>query len=369
MEFIEDSSILAITDDFPIRTDQPIHKGKVRSVYWLNRKDSQRLIKQKKYKVPLNTPLAIMIISDRISAFDCVWYGKNNIKGVPGKGASLNAISNYWFKLFKKNNLADNHILDIPHPLVWVVRKAKPIMIEGICRRFITGSMWRSYKDGKRKFCGLTLPEDLKENMELPKLLVTPSTKGIIKGVPGIPEIDDIHITRENIEENFSVFNFLKMEDISQYEKLLKEGFSLISNRLANVKLTLVDTKFEFGYVTDVYGKQKLLYIDEVGTPDSSRIWDTQAYQMGNTVENSKEKFRQLLLNYFVDYDILLNKERVLERKQLALNSELPVYFFQKMSKTYVDVAEIITGSRIALAQKPRKEIIQILKNEYNIID
>jgi phosphoribosylaminoimidazole-succinocarboxamide synthase len=93
--------VLAVNDDLPIRTELPVHSGKVRSVYWLTQQDSERLIQEKNYDVPANTSLAIMVISDRISAFDCIWSGENNMRGVPGKGAALNAISNHWFKLFK----------------------------------------------------------------------------------------------------------------------------------------------------------------------------------------------------------------------------------------------------------------------------
>ena len=136
--------ILSINNDLPIRTESPIHSGKVRSVYTLTAEDSHKLIQLKGYKVAKDTPLAVMIISDRISAFDCIWKGEGGMDGVPGKGAALNAISSYWFKLFGEQNLADNHILDIPHPFVWIVQKAKPVLIEAICRNYITGSMWRA---------------------------------------------------------------------------------------------------------------------------------------------------------------------------------------------------------------------------------
>ncbi|MCV5802927.1 hypothetical protein OFN34_29445, partial [Escherichia coli] len=91
------------------------------------------------------------VISDRISAFDCIWHGEGGLKGVPGKGAALNAISNHWFKLFKDNGLADSHILDIPHPFVWIVQKAKPVKIAATCRKYITGSMWRAYANSERE--------------------------------------------------------------------------------------------------------------------------------------------------------------------------------------------------------------------------
>ena len=114
--------VLAVNDDLPIRSGEPVHSGKVRSVYWLTPEDSARLIELKSYAVAADAPLAIMVISDRISAYECIWHGEGGMHGVPGKGAALNAISNHWFKLFREQGLADSHILDVPHPLVWVVQ-------------------------------------------------------------------------------------------------------------------------------------------------------------------------------------------------------------------------------------------------------
>ncbi|MDC5707326.1 phosphoribosylaminoimidazolesuccinocarboxamide synthase [Vibrio europaeus] len=361
--------VLAVNDDLPIRTDKPVHSGKVRSVYWLTEEDSKRLIQEKGYDVAPDAPLAIMVISDRISAFDCIWHAEGGLKGVPGKGAALNAISNHWFKLFKDNGLADSHILDIPHPFVWIVQKAKPIMIEAICRQYITGSMWRSYEKGEREFCGIELPEGLEKDKALPELLMTPSTKGILKGIPGVPEADDVNITRQNIVDNFAAFNFSKADDIAQYEKLLREGFVVISNALAEIEQIFVDTKFEFGYVHDAAGKEKLIYMDEVGTPDSSRIWDEREYDAGNIVENSKEGFRQFLLNHFPDPDILLNKERMDEREALARDNALPLEALMDISKTYLGIAEKITGAKIHLSENPKQEIIDILSRDYGLID
>ncbi|TYK66946.1 phosphoribosylaminoimidazolesuccinocarboxamide synthase [Colwellia echini] len=361
--------VLAVNNDLPIRTNAPVHSGKVRSVYWLTETDSKRLIEEKGYDVPSDTSLAIMVISDRISAFDCIWSGENNMRGVPGKGAALNAISNHWFKLFKDQGLADSHILDIPHPFVWIVQKAKPVMIEAICRQYITGSMWRAYTKGERDFCGIELPEGLAKDSKLPKLLQTPSTKGILKDIPGVPAVDDVNITRKNIEDNFASFNFKSVEDISLYEKLLTEGFDVISTALAKIDQVFVDTKFEFGYVKDVNGEDKLIYMDEVGTPDSSRIWDGEAYRAGKVVENSKEGFRQLLLNHFPDPDILLNKDRMDEREALARDNELPLSVLMDVSKTYTEIAEKITGQKIILSDNPKAEIIAILREQYQLID
>lgn len=361
--------VLAVNNDLPIRTDAPIHSGKVRSVYWLTEADSRRLIKENGYDVAADSPLAIMVISDRISAFDCIWQGEGGMKGVPGKGAALNAISNHWFKLFKDNKLADSHILDIPHPFVWIVQKAKPVMIEAICRQYITGSMWRSYAKGEREFCGITIAEELQKDTKLPELLITPSTKGILENIPGVPAQDDVNITRKNIDDNFEAFNFRSTDDIDQYEKLLREGFDVISSELAKLDQIFVDTKFEFGYVVDKSGQEKLIYMDEVGTPDSSRIWDGPAYRDGKVVENSKEGFRQLLLKHFPDPDILLNKDRMVERLALARDNVLPESVLMEVSSTYINIAEKITGQKLVLSDNPKAEIIQILKEKYGLVD
>ncbi|WP_160152712.1 phosphoribosylaminoimidazolesuccinocarboxamide synthase [Microbulbifer sp. ALW1] len=361
--------VLAVNNDLPIRTDKPVHSGKVRSVYWLTEADSRRLIEEKGYPVAADAPLAVMVISDRISAFDCIWTGEGGMRGVPGKGAALNAIANHWFGLFKEQGLADSHILDIPHPAVWIVQKARPVKIEAIARQYITGSMWRSYSKGEREFCGIQLPDGLQKDQELPELLITPSTKGILTGIPGVPEADDVNITRKNIEDNFAAFGFSRESDIAQYEKLLKEGFDVISSALAELDQVFVDTKFEFGYVTDADGKEKLIYMDEVGTPDSSRIWEGEQYRNGKVVENSKEGFRQALLNYFPDPDILLNKDRMDEREALARDNELPESMLMDVSATYVGIAEKIIGGELAISDNPKAEIIQVLRDGYGLID
>ncbi|AOS95647.1 Phosphoribosylaminoimidazole-succinocarboxamide synthase [Microbulbifer aggregans] len=361
--------VLAVNNDLPIRTDKPIHSGKVRSVYWLTEADSRRLIREKGYPVAEDAPLAVMVISDRISAFDCIWRGEGGMQGVPGKGAALNTIANHWFKLFRENGLAESHILDIPHPLVWIVQKARPVMVEAIARQYITGSMWRAYSKGEREFCGIQLPDGLDKDQKLPELLITPSTKGILRGIPGVPEADDVNVTRADLENNFEAFNFSSKGDIDLYEKLLKEGFDLISGELAQLDQIFVDTKFEFGYVTDNKGEEKLIYMDEVGTPDSSRIWDGEAYRNGEVVEKSKEGFRQALLSYFPDPDILLNKDRMEEREALARDNELPASMLMDLSETYIAIAERIVGHKLNISDNPKAELLEVLKRDYGLVD
>ncbi|MCM8541463.1 MAG: phosphoribosylaminoimidazolesuccinocarboxamide synthase [Lentisphaeraceae bacterium] len=360
--------VLSVNDDLPIKTLSNVHSGKVRSVYWLTKEDSRRLIEDKNYDVPVDTPLAIMIISDRISAFDCIWKAEGGLEGVPGKGAALNTISAHWFKLFDEAGLAGNHIVDIPHPLVWIVRQAKGVRVEAIARQYITGSMWRSYEKGEREFCGIQIPDGLQRDTKLPEILITPSTKGILTGIPGVPAVDDVNITRKNITENLSAFNFACLSDVDKYEKLLREGFDLISGELAKIDQIFVDTKFEFGYVKDKDGNENLIYMDEVGTPDSSRIWDGPSYREGKVVENSKENFRKVLINSVPDSDVLLNKDRMPERVELAKNFLITQDDMMHISDIYTGITSKVTGSKVIIPEDPRSEILDILGGSYDLV-
>ena len=362
------SQVLAVNNDLPIRTNAPVHSGKVRSVYWLTEADSARLIAEHGFAVAADAPLAVMVISDRLSAFDCIWHAEGGLDGVPGKGAALNAISNHWFESFREQGLADSHILAIPHPLVWLVQKARPIMIEAIGRQYITGSMWRAYSRGERDFCGIRLPDGLERDQRLDELLITPSTKGILRGIPGVPEQDDVNISRADIEANCAAFNFAGPEDIDRYEVLLREGFALIERSLAAQDQIFVDTKFEFGYARGADGRERMIYMDEVGTPDSSRIWDGAAHRRGQIVENSKEGFRQALLGFAKDPDVLLNKDRFAERLSFAEQTTLPGKLFEDVASTYRSIAERITGKPLPKADNPRAEILDVLNSQYGLV-
>src|SRR5690242_4818807 len=123
-------SVLTSNHDLPIKTQQPVHAGKVRAVYWLTPQDSQRLTATRGYQAKPDSELGVMIISDRLSAFECIWQAEDGLTGVPYKGAALNAISQHWFKQFSAQGIAKNHVLEAPHPLMWIVQKAKPVKIE-----------------------------------------------------------------------------------------------------------------------------------------------------------------------------------------------------------------------------------------------
>lgn len=358
------------TDDLPLRHAGKVHNGKVRSVYWLSPEDSRRIAKQRNYAVAEDTPLGVMVISDRISAYEIVWQGEDGLMGVPGKGASLNATAEHWFRQFEKAGLAGNHILETPHPLVWIVRKARPVMVEAIARQYITGSMWRAYEKGEREICGITLPDGLKNGDKLPELLITPSTKGILTGVPGVPEVDDVNITRRQIVENFAAFAFASRDDVDRYETLLAEGVKIISDKAAAAGQILADTKFEFGYVVNPPGSESdvsMIYIDEVGTLDSSRYWDLEAYREGRMVENSKERFRKMLCDAVPDKDVLLNKDRMAERGPLGENFKVPVEAMMAIGELYREMAERLTGCTVPRIEHARQEILEAL-TPYGIV-
>ncbi len=361
--------VLAQNNDLPIRTDQPVHSGKVRSVYWLTREDGARLIRERHYDAHPDAELAIMVISDRLSAFECMWRAEEGLDGVPGKGAALNAISGHWFQRFQEAGLARSHILETPHPLVWVVQRAKPIMIEAIARQYITGSMWRAYERGEREFCGIRLPDDLKRDQRLDELLITPSTKGVMTGIPGVPEVDDVNVSQETLRAHWEAFKFQGAADVDHYARLLASGFELISQELQSLGQIFVDTKFEFGYATNGDGVEELIYMDEVGTPDSSRIWDAATYAQGQVLENSKEGFRQALLSYADDPDILINKDRMDERLDFAERTLLPRAMMMEVSAIYTEIAQRITGRPITISETPRDDIVRVLREQLGIID
>lgn len=360
--------VLTSNHDFPIPTRAPVHSGKVRSVYWLNESDSSRLIRERGYDAHPDACLGIMIVSDRISAFECLWKGENGLSGVPGKGAALNAISYHWFEAFRQAGLANSHIVEAPHPLVWVVQRAHPIRIEAIARRYITGSLWRAYARGDREFCGLRLPDGLQRDGVLPVLLITPSTKGVLQDLDGIPEVDDVNVSRGDIERHWQAFGFRKKGDVDHYEELLRQGFEVIESALQTEGQIFVDTKFEFGYCNSAEGTPELIYMDEVGTPDSSRIWDGAAYQRGKVLENSKEGFRQALLSLAPDPNVLLDKARIQERQRFAADTLLPESLINQVSRTYVDIAETITGQPLVQPEEPRREIENLLSAELGLL-
>jgi phosphoribosylaminoimidazole-succinocarboxamide synthase len=216
------------------------YEGKVRDNYT---RDGQRFI----------------VVTDRISAFDRV------LGTIPFKGQVLNRLAAWWFQ--KTKNVADNHMLGVPDPNVLRCVECKPILVEMIVRAYATGntstSLWTHYERGSRVFCGHRLPDGLKKNQKLPSPILTPTTKAP-KGE------HDVSGSREEILATGKVSAKDFDEASIQAAKLFEAGQKICAER----GLVLVDTKYEFGRTPD----GRLVVIDEVHTPDSSRFWRANTY-------------------------------------------------------------------------------------------
>jgi fusion protein PurCD len=264
-----------------------IQSGKVRDSFRLD--DKNRLI----------------VVTDRISAFDKVLKSP-----IPYKGAVLNKISNYWFD--KSKDIIGNHLVKEIDPNINVVREAQPIKLEMIVRGYLTGSMWRGYRNGKRRFSGVEVGDGMKKNDRFPQPIITPTTKGEI----------DMEITPELIIEQGLVY-----EDVyRQMEKISLRLFEQGTNLLAEKGIILVDTKYEFGFIDG-----NLALIDEIHTPDSSRFWYHKDY------ETNKENVQQI--------DKEFTRQWLIENKinETTYPDELPAEIVNETSKRYLEIYEAIT--------------------------
>ncbi len=232
-----------------------IHQGKVRDSFRIN--DKTRMI----------------ITTDRLSCFDNILE-----TSMPNKGAILNELAHFWF--LKTEHIIQNHLLKMIDPRIILVKEAKPIKVEMIVRRFLTGSLWRGYQKGERIFCGITLPDGMKEYEAFPQPIITPTTKSDT----------DRNISPTNIVEKGLITKeiYIEMQNISL------ELFSYGQEFCKEKGIILVDTKYEFGLINE-----KLCLIDEIHTPDSSRFWLQEDYENDHRTVSSydKEYLRQWLIN------------------------------------------------------------------------
>ena len=202
----------------------------------------------------------LLVASDRVSAFDRV------IGLIPYKGQILTQLAAYWFQ--EMGGRFPNHFLECPDPAVTRVKKCTPFKLEMVVRAYLTGvtstSIFRHYERGQREFGGVRLPDGMKKNQPLPQPLLTPSTKA------------DVGLHDETVDQHALLERGLvSASDLQTIERLCLDLFAHASEKMRARGLLLVDTKYELGRDRD----GRIVFIDEVHTPDSSRIWDAADYE------------------------------------------------------------------------------------------
>lgn len=202
----------------------------------------------------------ILIVTDRISAFD------RSLGVLPLKGQILNSVARFWFEQTK--HLVPNHVLEVPDPNVMVAMECTPLPVEMVLRGYLTGttstSIWRHYEAGVREFCGHRLPEGMRKHQKLDKILLTPSTKAAHGD-------HDVSASREEI----LALTGMPAADFDAAARMAMDLFREGQRISAERGLILVDTKYEFGKTRD----GRIVVIDEIHTPDSSRFWFTNTYE------------------------------------------------------------------------------------------
>mmetsp|Transcript_1406 Transcript_1406/g.2025 ORF Transcript_1406/g.2025 Transcript_1406/m.2025 type:complete len:333 (+) Transcript_1406:3-1001(+) len=275
-----------------------------------------------------------LVTTDRQSGFDRM------LCTVPYKGQVLNLTSAYWFEQTK--GIIPNHLLRVPHPNVSIVKKCKPFPIEFVVRSYMTGStstsIWKNYQNGVRNYCGHELPEGMKKNQKLWKLLLTPTTK---------EEEHDRPISAQDIVKE----GWMTQSDFDICAKAALGVFEFGQKVAADRGLILVDTKYEFG--KDDSGD--IFLIDEVHTPDSSRYWIADSYQKrmleGKEPENIDKEFLRLWFAKNCDP----YKDESLPKAPKDLVVEL--------SRRYISLYEMITGNEFNFDDKGEDVIASAIMN------
>lgn len=271
------------------------YKGKVRDVYTINDKH------------------LVMMVSDRISAFDVVLP-----KPIPYKGQVLNQIAAQFLDATK--DIVPNWMINMPLPNATIGYKCETYPVEMVVRGNLTGHAWRTYKSGKRELCGVTLPEGLKENDFFEKPIITPTTKA--------HEGHDEDISREEIISS----GLVSKEEYEQLEKytlaLFERGREIAKGR----GLILVDTKYEFGRIGDT-----IYLIDEIHTPDSSRYF----YMEGYEERQKKGEAQKQLSKEFVREWLMENGFQGQEGQQVP---EMTEEVIGRISERYIELFEVVTG-------------------------
>ena len=291
------------TTDFNFPKQKSVYHGKVREVY------------------NINDDLLVMVATDRLSAFDVVMP-----KGIPYKGQILNQIATKFMELTQ--DIVPNWLVATPDPNVAVGHLCSPFKVEMVIRGYVSGHAAREYALGKRILCGVTLPEGLKENDKFPTPIITPSTKA------DNGEHDE-DISREDILAK----GIVSEEDYVVLEKYTRALFQRGTEIAASRGLILVDTKYEFGKTKD----GKIVLIDEIHTPDSSRYFYADGYQER---QNNDEEQKQLSKE-FVRRWLIENGFQGKEGQQIP---EMTDEYIATVSERYIELYENIMGEKFVKA-------------------
>lgn len=278
------------------------YKGKVRDVY------------------TLSNGLLVMVVSDRISAFDVVLP-----RGIPYKGQVLNQVAAHFLEATK--DIVPNWVLAVPDPNVTVGKYCEPFKVEMVIRGYLSGHAWREYKAGKRQVCGVAMPDGMKENDRFPEPIITPTTKASVG--------HDEDITRDQIIAS----GLVSEEHYSQLEKYTRALFQR-GQELANKQgLILVDTKYEFGLADG-----QITLMDEIHTPDSSRYFYLEGY---DDRQRKGESQRQLSKEFVREW-LIENGFMGKEGQQVP---EMTDEFVQMVSDRYIELYEKVTGLKFQKAE------------------
>ncbi|QNJ98923.1 phosphoribosylaminoimidazolesuccinocarboxamide synthase [Constantimarinum furrinae] len=283
--------------NFNFPGQKSVYRGKVREVY------------------TLENDIMVMIATDRLSAFDVVMP-----KGIPYKGQILNQIATKM--LNETSDIVPNWLIATPDPNVAVGHACEPFKVEMVIRGYMSGHAAREYKLGKRMLCGVAMPDKMKENDAFPHPIITPATKAE-KGD------HDEDISREEIlnRDIVSEEDYLQLEDFTR--KLFQRGTEIAAGR----GLILVDTKYEFGKTKD----GRIVLIDEIHTPDSSRYFYAEGY--AERQENNEPQ--KQLSKEFVRQWLIQNGFQGLEGQEVP---DMTDQYIETVSERYIELYENITG-------------------------
>ena len=276
----------------------------------------------------------VMIVTDRISAFDVVLP-----RAIPYKGQILNQIAEKFLKMTE--DIVPNWIENVPDPNVTIGKSCKTFPVEMVIRGYLTGHAWRLYRSGKREICGVNMPDGMKEHDKFPEPIITPTTKAKFG--------HDEDISREDIISRGIVAesDYIKLEDYTS--KLFNLGTKYAKSK----NLILVDTKYEFGK-----NNNKIFLVDEIHTPDSSRYFYKDTYQ---DLQNNNENQRQLSKEFVREW-LITNG---FQGKEGQVIPEMNDERVNLISQRYIELYENITGEKFI--KRNTENMLKDIESNINI--